>query len=229
MTPLILPVIHYADHELARFNAREAFRAGCDGVLLIYMGGTGASNRHLAPAAMDIKAEFPDKLVGINYLGTQPVDALLRNLSCDLDMTWTDHQLSHSSEAPSYARATEVCKVLRSAPDHLLFSGVAFKHQDHEPNPGEAARTALSLGFVPTTSGPATGVPAEVDNIRRLREAIGPDAPLAIASGITPDNVAQFAPYLSHILVATGVSSSFHTLDYDKMAQLCAVVKQCNA
>lgn len=227
MRPLILPVIHFADPELALYNARLAFDAGCAGVFLINMGDS-VHTRYLASVAFSIKAEFPDKLVGINYLGSYPDDAVLRNLANGVDMTWTDFQMTHSAEAPFYY-AAQVKAALAKRPGHLVFSGVAFKHQAHEPNPSAAARSAIDFGFVPTTSGPATGVAADIEKVRALRKAIGPDAPLAIASGITPENVADFAPYLSHILVATGVSESFHELDFEKLSRLCAVVRTLGA
>jgi predicted TIM-barrel enzyme len=108
---------------------------------------------------------------------------------------------------------------LAKHPTHLVFAGVAFKHQRPEPNPELAARMADKFGFIASTSGSATGVAAEVDKIARLRTALG-DAPLAIASGVTPENVHEYAPHLSHILVATGVSESFHEFDYEKLYRL---------
>lgn len=52
------------------------------------------------------------------------------------------------------------------------------------------------------------------------RAAIGNDAPLAIASGVTPDNVSAFLPHVSHILVSTGVSASFHEFDPARLRAL---------
>lgn len=49
--------------------------------------------------------------------------------------------------------------------------------------------------------------------------------PLAIASGITATNVEQFTPYADAFLVATGVSSSFHELDEEKMKKLAEILK----
>ena len=43
---------------------------------------------------------------------------------------------------------------------------------------------------------------------------------LGIASGVTPENAYQYFPYVDAILLATGISRSFHELDNDKMAKL---------
>ena len=39
---------------------------------------------------------------------------------------------------------------------------------------------------------------------------------------MTPENVASYAPYLSHILVATGVALDEHSIDVEKLTQLIA-------
>ncbi|HDR9103689.1 hypothetical protein [Paraburkholderia sp. A3RO-2L] len=213
----VIPVIHYENAAQALRNAERAFDAGCEGVFLIHMDG---ENEVLAPSALAIKARWPERLVGINYLGEDPAKAVLANVANGLDMTWTDAQLTHSSAEPwTYAQMVQTA--LAKTPRHLLFAGVAFKHQRPEPHPELAARMADKFGFVPTTSGAATGVAAGVEKIARLRTALG-EAPLAIASGITPENVHEYAPYLSHILVASGVSESFHEFDYEKLCLLRA-------
>lgn len=212
----VIPVIHYENDAQAMRNAERAFDADCDGVFLIHMDG---DNELLAPIARRIKSRWTDHLlVGINYLGMDPAKAVLANIANGLDMTWTDVQLTHSSADP-WTYAEMIQTALAKHPTHLVFAGVAFKHQRPEPNPELAARMADKFGFIATTSGSATGVAAELDKIARLRTALG-DAPLAIASGVTPENVHEYAPHLSHILVATGVSESFHEFDYEKLYRL---------
>ena len=198
---VMIPVIHYADDAQAMRNAERAFEAGSDGVLLIHMEGR---DELLPGVARAIKARWSDRLVGINGLSTDADAALARNVSDGLDMTWTDGQPTHSAYAP-WTHADELSAMLAETPGHLLFVGVAFKHQQREPDPAAAARAAVERGMIPTTSGSTTGAPADLDKIAALREALGPDAPLGIASGVTPANAHLYAPYVSHVLVATGV------------------------
>lgn len=214
----IIPVIHFESDAQAMRNAERVFDAGCEGVFLIHMDG---ENELLAPVALRIKSRWPHKLVGINYLGMDPAKAILANVANGLDMTWTDMQLTHSSAEP-WTQAKMIQTALVKCPSHLVFAGVAFKHQWPEPQPELAARMAGKFGFVPTTSGSATGVAAEVEKVVRMRQALR-DAPLAIASGITPENVHEYAPYLTHILVATGVSESFYEFDYEKLYRLRSI------
>jgi len=216
MPTQVIPVIHYANDEQAIRNAGIAFGSGCAGVMLIHMEGR---NDLLMPIAHHLKKHVPEKLVGINFLGMDVEEALAINIAAGLDMTWTDEQVTHTSLGP-WPKAKRLRDMLGRAPDHLLFTGVAFKHQRHEPHPATAAREAAESGFIPTTSGPATGVAAEVDKIADLRRSLGPDLPLAIASGVTPANAHEFAPHLTHILVASGVSSSFHEFDVGRLCDL---------
>lgn len=214
----IIPVIHFESDAQAMRNAERVFDAGCEGVFLIHMDG---ENELLAPVALRIKSRWPHKLVGINYLGMDPAKAILANVANGIDMTWTDVQLTHSLAEP-WTQAKMIQTALVKCPSHLIFAGVAFKHQRPEPQPELAARMADKFGFVSTTSGSATGVAAEVEKVARMRLALG-DAPLAIASGITPENVHEYAPYLTHILVATGVSESFYEFDYEKLYRLRSI------
>lgn len=215
----ILPVIHYADDAQALRNAERAFEAGCDGVMLIEMRGR---NWHLPAAASAIKARWPDRKVGLNFLNTCSVDELPFNLCPDFDMTWTDEQLTHSSSSPWWD-ARRAQQRLGQRPGHSLFCGVAFKYQQAETNPALAARKAVQFGFIPTTSGPATGAAADPSAIRVIRDALAPTDPLAIASGITPENAEAFLPLVSHILVSTGVSASFHEFDPQRLRALVDV------
>lgn len=215
---MILPVIHYADDNQAMRNAERAVAAGCPGVMLIEMSG---KNHVLPQIAGSIKAVWPDLLVGLNFLNATTAREMPSSMIYQLDMTWTDEQLTHSSGG-ARMEAIRIAQSLNGRRDHLFFCGVAFKYQPAEPDPASAAREAVRLGMIPTTSGPGTGQAADPSAIAALRAAIGPDAPLAIASGITPENVGAFLPHLSHILVSTGVSSSFHEFDPARLAALVA-------
>jgi predicted TIM-barrel enzyme len=58
---------------------------------------------------------------------------------------------------------------------------------------------------------------------KEMKENCG-DTPLAVASGITPENVDQFLPYVDCFMVSTGISKSFHDLDPVKTHQLATLI-----
>lgn len=220
MKTKVIPVIHVSGVDQALRNAERAYDAGADGVMFISMDG---QNAQLGPIAVGAQKRFKGLKVGVNYLGWAPENAVKANLGLGLDMTWTDQQVTFSQNAPWQA-AQRVQDALAGNAGHQVFVGVGFKHQAFEPDPLAAAIEAFRFGFVPTTSGIATGQSADVSKLQMLRAGLK-DAPLAVASGVTPDNARDYAPLLSHILVATGVSSSFYELDYELLHRLVAIVR----
>jgi predicted TIM-barrel enzyme len=106
----------------------------------------------------------------------------------------------------------------------MYFGGVAFKYQRHVEAVGHAARIASRYMDVVTTSGPGTGRAAEVEKIFTMKEALG-DFTLAIASGITPENVTAYLPYADCFLVATGISHDFNNLDPARTKTLVDTVR----
>ena len=78
---------------------------------------------------------------------------------------------------------------------------------------------------VVTTSGPGTGWSASVEKIGAMKEALG-DFPLAIASGVTPENVTDYLGIADCFLVATGISKSFEELDASLLEALLKKVRR---
>ena len=218
LSRMIIPVIHYLDDAQAMRNAEIAFDAGCPAVMLIEMGG--ADTRPVW-AASEIQRCWPEKLVGLNFLRAQRVADMPINLT-GVDMTWTDWQITHS-QLGNFASVAALRDLLAVKPRHLFFCAVAFKGQPHEPDPACAARRARSFGMIPTTSGSGTGVAADPIAVAALRAALGPTDPLALASGVTPDNAHEFLPFVSHVLVSTGISSSFYEFDPARVRALVEV------
>ena len=46
--------------------------------------------------------------------------------------------------------------------------------------------------------------------------------PLAVASGITPDNIDPMKPFIDYALVSTGINLDFYTFDPDVLCRLAA-------
>ena len=94
----------------------------------------------------------------------------------------------------------------------LYFGGVAFKYQRAVEDLERAASLAAKYMDVVTTSGPGTGKAATRDKIKAMKRALA-DTPLAIASGVTPENVVDYLDFADPFLVATGISRSWSHLD----------------
>lgn len=216
--PAIFPVIHYLNRELAISNANMALRLGCTGVFVISMDG---NDEPLEVVAKEVKKLWPDKTIGVNYLTLPAIEGLRRNLAAGLDATWTDSSGVGSGGVTDEAMA--VAALLREKPTHQFFGSVAFKYQKRDSDPAAAAVVAAELGMIPTTSGSATGKAADLGKIQSMRDALG-SRPLGIASGITPENIHLYAPMLTHILVATGISADFHSFSEERLTALMAAI-----
>ena len=218
---VVLPVIHVESPVQAFRNARMARQAGADGVFLI--------NHSMPDTALlaihEIVADAnPDWWVGVNCLGLSPA-GVFTAISSKVGGVWTDNA-EIKEDAADQPKADKVLELRRSRmPGCLYFGGVAFKYQRPVDDLEAACRIAAGYLDVVTTSGSGTDQAAELEKIRRMKAALG-EAPLAIASGITPENVADFLPHTDCFLVATGISRSFTELDADKTHALIERVRR---
>lgn len=213
----VWPVLHVADaarRDLTWRNAQMVWEAGCPGVFLIHMQG---DNEAALAEALWVRNTFPTLRVGVNLLGEQADQAMRRSLATGLQATWSDApNVSSQGIGPV---AQHVRALLHAHPEHTFFGSVAFKYQPAEPDAPAAARLASTLGMVATTSGPATGRAPDLAKLQSMRAALGRQ-PLAVASGITPENLPELGAHLTHVLVATGISRSFYELAPARLRQL---------
>jgi predicted TIM-barrel enzyme len=215
LTMKILPVIHYLDHSTALDQVAVARECGAHGVFLISHHQDDNALVEVADLAKKAHPEFP---IGINLLSSAPELAVARALDHGLDMMWADSMgVSSMGLTPLGVRMSELAK---KHPAVGFFASVAFKYQPHEIGPATAARQALNAGFIPTTSGASTGSAPEVSKISAMSAAS--KGTLALASGITPENALLYTPYLSHILVATGISLDEHRMNPSRLRSLIA-------
>lgn len=216
----VLPVIHHLDVATSQEQADIAFDAGADGVFVICHGD--ASESELAAVAKAIKRKHRSKAIGLNLLGHSIVSAAHHVKAAGLDMVWGDYCGVSSFGVNGIGE--QLAAFAHQNPAIEVFASVAFKYQAEELDPPKAAENALRCGFIPTTSGSGTGVAAPVEKIQAMSVAVG--GRLAIASGMNPGNVQLFAPYLSHILVATGVSLDNHHFDFETLCRFIGIARR---
>lgn len=209
----IIPVIHHKDEALSIKNAQICAKNKVYGIFLISMDG---DNVGLSALAKRIKNIFPDLKVGVNHLGYSAIDSIYENLNYSLDMTWSDNPIVTGDNIAFEAQkiATEI-----NDTNHMFFNSVAFKYQKAEKNIEQAVINSKSLNFIPTTSGQATGKAADLGKLSIMKQALK-DYPLAIASGLTPENVQDYVNFIEYGLVATGISEDFYTFDEAKLKEI---------
>lgn len=221
---VVLPVIHTeANGFNIEANVEKAMAAGADGVWLICheTDAQWALASHVEWAVN----RYQNFWIGVNFLGWDAPRALRIGHEVGARGVWVDDaEIDERVEGYSQPEAHEAH--YERVEESLYFGGVAFKYQRKVTDYEKAAQIAKHYMDVVTTSGVATGEAADVDKIRRMRTGLGPEGVLAIASGLTVDNVSDYLPHADILMVATGVSESWNTLDEKKMKAFVDRVRQ---
>lgn len=221
---MTLPKIHIVVHVLGSDQAAEQVKVACDaGVDGVWLIDHANDHRTLANIAWLVRGVFPDLWIGVNFLD-QRVDYAMSTVDDRIDGLWSDNAHVHPDDDIKVAERARALRVGRGWKG-LYFGGVAFKGQRLEGDVAAAAERAVGLVDVVTTSGAATGVSAPEEKVRLMHEALRGRRPLALASGITPENVEVYLPYVDYLMVATGVSRNFHELDSAKVEKLVSRVR----
>lgn len=218
--PVILPVIHVESLDQTLRNVEIARQHDSDGVFLI---NHGSSCLDLLAIHHNVFNEFPDWWLGVNCLDLEPWE-IFDKLTPEVAGVWVDN--AYIDEQTEHQRTAEKIQDARtkSGWQGLYFGGVAFKYQREVSELERAALLATPYMDIVTTSGPGTGKAAQVSKIQRMKQAIG-SFPLAIASGITPENVHHYLNLADCFLVATGISHNLTELDPKLVRNLVARVR----
>ncbi len=222
----LYPVIHYFNLSTTQRNLEICIANNCDGVFLI--------NMECEPEELNPTIELVRKIggdnffVGVNYLGADLTyikhNILLNRL---VNGIWVDNPGLYSDLIESGVYEINECLKQRKSydPTFNFFGSIAFKTHRRKSDPATVSKLAKDMGWIGTTSGIATGIAADIEKIVSMKNSIG-DYPLAIASGIDPNNVDEFLPYIDYYLVATGISKDFHNFDENKVKILSDKIKK---
>ncbi len=211
-------------------NLATAKDNGADGAFLINHGVLNHKELLNIYSSVRQKKQYcPGEFwMGLNFLGLSAIEALEFISSSEnfIDGLWSDSVgLKIRSQTPT----EELIKFywLRKKKDWegLFFGGVAFKGQEYIENPSMATHLVMPYVDVVTTSGPSTGYPPSIEKIKAMKGTLG-SKPLAIASGISSENVEQFLPYTKYFLVATSISSDFNNLDAAQVKSLAKIIHE---
>ncbi|WP_299652366.1 BtpA/SgcQ family protein [uncultured Tateyamaria sp.] len=228
---LVTPVIHVLDAGQALRNLDTVDAAGCPGAFLI---NHDFSMEEFLPILKEVRAARPDLWLGVNFLDQPgdiafPILGQLAGDGCQIDAYWADdaridERVDQQDIAEDIARIRK-----QSGWTGVYLGGVAFKKQRSVPEEQYARAARLSVPYldVVTTSGIATGHEADLSKMETFRNAIG-DAPLALASGITPENAAEYCGLVNCFLVATGINypGDFYNIDPARLDALLAITRK---
>ncbi len=228
--PVILPVIHVLDADQTSRNIDHLIKANIPGCFLI---NHDFDVETFLPILKTIRADFPSYWIGLNFLAVTgktafPILAELQDEGYHFNAYWADDARIDERVSPQI-EADEIAKIKQSCGwKGLYFGGTAFKKQ-RPVDPAHyavSAQIARGLMDVVTTSGIATGNAAELSKIHNFRKTL-PDTPLALASGITPENATDYHQ-VDCFMVATGINykDDFYNIDPEKLQDLIACCKK---
>ena len=227
--PVILPVIHVLDDARTAANIDHIIDAGLKGCFLInHDFGIDA----FLPVLEAIRGRYPDFWIGVNFLAVTglkafPILADLDERGVRIDAYWADDARIDESAVTQEEADNITATRADCGWKGLYFGGTAFKKQ-RPVDPKDYARAAgIAGGFmdVVTTSGIATGHSADLGKLAEFRGAL-PDRPIALASGITPDNATDY-DMVDCFMVATGINfeNDFYNIDPARLSQLVDVCR----
>lgn len=176
-------------------NTKIAMKNGADGVFLI---GHALKYGPLREIYEHVRKQFPEIWIGINFLdftGHQKwslLSGVVRQTQ-GLNGLWMDALPPVRLDIPSSIE---------------VFGGVAFKSQDPDIRGEElieSCNKAKEVADVITTSGYKTGSPPDVAKLEEIRRNIGSETHLALASGVSKENISLFLPIVDTFLVASSI------------------------
>ena len=230
--PIVLPVIHVLNHEQTYDNILIAIACGCPGVFLI---NHDFEKEKFIPIIKSIRVEFPDYWIGVNFLAVTgefafPILWKMQSEGIFVDGYWADDACIDELRAENDQLIAKKINIIRkeSGWQGLYIGGTAFKKQ-REVDPsmyGYSARLATNNMDVIVTSGIATGHAVDQKKINIFRQNCG-ETTLAVASGISPENVNEYIKNVDLFMVATGINfnNDFYNIDPNKLNKLMNVIE----
>jgi predicted TIM-barrel enzyme len=207
-------------------EALLALAAEADGVYLI--DHRSRTTDMLYTVFNNVSEKAPGAFIGLNLLQTNSSYAAFEEigeaggkgrLNRLPDGLWVD-------DASYFARETQTLREQNQAfRDITYLGGVAFKYtQKYTNDPEKAAEQARQfapLVDVVTTTGRATGQSASIAKVTSMKQAIAPQR-MAIASGVSIENIQAFAEVADQALVASSVETHPQSgvLDQRKLRRL---------
>ncbi len=213
-----LPIEEIADR--AEAEARTLESAGFDAAIVENFGDMPLSPGPLSPASVAAMAVVADRVrretglrIGINALRNDPlaalgiaaaVEAVLIRVNVHTGVYATDQGMIEG-------RADETLRYRKLLGKRIaILADVHVKHAAPVSHPDitQAAKDIAYRGLADAliVTGPATGEPVNIDELRRVREAV-PDRRLFVGSGATAEMVEKLLTVADGVIVGTGIKS----------------------
>lgn len=217
----IVTVMHMSDTTSINVRNIKIFQeCGIRDVFILSHGGTlydDSKNLNVIALMMKMMGFW----VGCNYLQNDVEEELAKFPIDHVDAIWYDN--SWAGIKSEWTKHRWNLKLKYSAP--MMYGGVAFKYCPQPKSLQEACDVAVENMDVIVTSGNGTGEAADIEKINTMKRIVNGRKPLAIASGITPENINDYDCDI--VMVNTGISDDFYSINESKLKRLIKVNERC--
>ncbi len=191
-------------------DIEASFEGEADAVVLI---NEWSSLAELEDTLARVRRRYPHVVLGVNYLGDEKEpygyrDSFRLARDYGLKIVWTDFSgVDLIDEKPS----VDLHQIEAERPRNVFYgSGVHMKYSTLKDPTKTVEKSALqALGWVDGVilTGAKTGVAADPEKVRRVREVIG-EYPLGLASGVSPENAHTVREHVDFCLVASSLQDT---------------------
>lgn len=155
-----------------------------------------------------LAAERPEIVTGLNILGDD-VQAFELAERYPISVVQLD---SVAGQLPP-EEDVEFAERLASARDRItaaVLGGVRFKYQPYRSGRTLADDLALAMGRCDAVvvTGAGTGMTTPLDKIVEFRRIVGPDFPIVVGAGVTPDNAAEQLAHADGVIVGSALKDT---------------------
>ena len=224
--------------EAALRDAQALQRAGFDALIVENFGDAPFVAEQLEPAAVaalaivtaQVKAAT-NILLGVNALRNDARSAMGIATAAGADFIRVNVHtgLAATDQGQIAGRADDTLRYRRQLGSNVaIFADVHVKHATpvSQPDIALAAQETAYRGLADAliVSGPATGQPADLEQIRRVKQAV-PDRPLLVGSGATADTVRAILDLCDGVIVGTSIKRAGRTAGPVDPARAAAFIR----
>lgn len=204
-------------------QVKIAFNNGADGIFLI-PAEVGIGSDDILECYYFVREAFSDKFIGINFM-CDPLK-ISSLIPPSLNAIWIDKGIGSTINYHILQKIrTDIIAIKLDRHEILHFGGFFFKGNNQNfPKDNETltklADESSKFMDVPTTSGLGTGMSMDINQLYKIHKSMN-GKPLAIASGITCDNILYYLPYINYFIIGSGIeknSCDSQTIEFYKSA-----------
>lgn len=220
MLKKFIPVIHITDNlNDLKINLKIINDNNVKDIMLISHGYLNYIE--LIDLGNKIKLDNSNLNIGYNFLDLNSIDVFnyLISNKIKVDYVWIDNSYVGLNNTYANDLKDKWLEYKSIFNDSIYLGGVAFKYLPQPQYIEKAIEDSKTMMDVVTTTGSGTGSEISKEKINLFDKIINKEIPLAVASGISIDNLDYLFNYVNYFLVSSSISKSDSLFDENKFKE----------